>query len=156
MLGLDDWIAGLSQGGSFAVVTLVAALLTVLAGCAAKPPAATPTASADALLGTWQMDAMTESATGKRRAVNDPAFMQFYEDGSVASWSAAGMGEVAHGSYRIREGRLQLTLVGNTGLPFGVTGDTWWYEKESGERYFYRRVRPDLPPGRVPGEAGPY
>ena len=29
MLGLDDWIAGLSQGGSFAVVTLVAALLGV-------------------------------------------------------------------------------------------------------------------------------
>jgi high-affinity nickel permease len=27
MLGLDDWIAGLSQGGSFAVVVLVAALL---------------------------------------------------------------------------------------------------------------------------------
>ena len=27
MFGLDDWIAGLSQGGSFAVVVLVAALL---------------------------------------------------------------------------------------------------------------------------------
>ncbi len=133
-----------------AVRVLVLALLTFVAGCAAKPPAATPTASADDLLGTWQMDAMSEGTTGKRRAVNDASFMQFYEDGSVASWSAAGMGEVSHGRYRIREGRLQLTLVGKTGLPFGVTGDTWWYEKENGDRCFYRRLRPDLPPGRVP------
>ncbi len=133
-----------------AVRMLVLAILTIVAGCAAKPPVTTPTATADELLGTWQMDAMTEGTTGKRRAVNDPSFMQFYEDGSVASWSAAGMGEVAHGRYRIREGRLQLTLAGKTGLPFGVTDETWWYEKENGDRCFYRRVRPDLPPGRVP------
>jgi hypothetical protein len=129
---------------------LAMALLVVMAGCAAKPPAATPNASPDELLGTWRMDAMTEGTTGKRRAVTDPTFIQFYEDGSVASWSAAGMGEVAHGRYRIRDGRLQLSGVGNKGLPFGVTPETWWYQNEGGDRCFYRRVRPDLPPGRVP------
>lgn len=135
----------------FAARIPVLVLLVVLTGCASAPPAeATPSASPNQLVGSWRMDSVAEGPTGKPRPVTAAAFMQFYPDGTMASWSAAEMGDVAQGRYRIKEGRLTLTPVSKSGLVFGVTGDTWWYEKENGERCFYHRVRPDPMPGRLP------
>ncbi|HEV7927651.1 MAG TPA: lipocalin family protein [Verrucomicrobiae bacterium] len=140
----------------FIILAFVAA---VLAGCASSSTTSAVTPPT-AIVGTWQWVRVD------RHKVTEPFFVRYYTNGTAATWPApAGWSTTTNG---VSQGRYHLDgdfLIIETGegtndpksriemkgdeLILVTTGD----ESDVGHRLIYRRVVPDLQPGKsLPGQ----
>lgn len=139
-------------------VVCVSILISILTGCSTAshdastmPTTATTQTSPAPLVGTWKWDSVKIAATGKEMPIEEPFFMRFYEDGTMATWPTPSQ-QVSRGSYAVRNGKLVLLNLpsGEKELPIQVTLDQMSLSNEQGDRTVYHRVVPNVEPGRLP------
>jgi hypothetical protein len=112
------------------------------------------TKTSSSIIGTWQWVRVDE------QPITNPFFMRFYSNGTAATWPAPNgfstTNGVSHGGYHF-EGALLVIETGagqkDPKAKVEIKGNEMVTVGDETNRYIYRRVVPDLEPGKLlPGQ----
>ena len=126
---------------------VLAFVAITLAGCAAG----SRSSSNASVVGTWQWAAVDQ------QPVKEPFFIRYYPDGKAATWPApAGWSTtngVSYGGYHLSGRFLVIETGAGTNDPktqIHIKGNEMILINDESNRLTYRRVVPDLQPGKLP------
>lgn len=124
----------------------------MLTGCSSSRPSAKTSSS---VVGTWQWVRVDQ------QAIKEPFFVRYYPDGRAATWPApAGWGTttngVSYGGYHLAGAFLVIETGAGTNDPktqVKIKGNEMILISDESNRLIYRRIVPDLEPGKLlPGQ----
>ena len=129
-------------------LVLLAALL--VGGCATTSPAPAPKHSG--IVGTWRW------VRAGQTPVKEPLYIRYYADGTAATWPApedwpTTVAGVSHGRYHLEGQCLVIETGAGKDDPkprMEVKGDEMILISNESDRLIYRRIVPDLEPGKFP------